>query len=74
MLPHFRAAAFCVPLGPLEDSVHHNADVREGTRLGYGGMGATVHRLPQSRGVCGGISEGASVAPYPQYTSHFSSF
>ena len=27
-LPHFRAAAF-VPLGPLEDSIPHNADVQE---------------------------------------------
>lgn len=53
VLPRLRAAAFFVPLGPLEDSVHHNADVREGTRLGYGG----VCHLPQSGGVCGGSTE-----------------
>jgi hypothetical protein len=44
VLPHFRAAAFFVPLGPLEDSVHHTADVSEGTRLGHGDVGATVRQ------------------------------
>ena len=44
MLAPFQAAAFFVSLEPLEDSVHHNVDVWEGTHLGYGGMGATVQR------------------------------
>jgi hypothetical protein len=56
------AAAFFVPLGPLDDSVHHNADVREGTCLGYGSVEATVCRLPQSVGVCGRSMEGVQVS------------
>jgi hypothetical protein len=51
VLPHYRVAAIFVPLGPHEDSVHHNPDVREG-------VGTTVRHLPQSGGVCGGSSEG----------------
>ena len=54
MLPHFRAAAFFVPLGPLEGNVHHYAGVREGTRLGHSGVGATICHLPQSGGIRGG--------------------
>ena len=58
VLPHFRAAAFFVPLGPLVDRVHHNADVWEGSCLGYCGVVATVRCLPQCVGVLGGSSEG----------------
>lgn len=49
----FQAAAFIVTLRPLEDSVHHYADVREGTCLGHGSVGATIHCPPQSDGVRG---------------------
>ena len=38
----------------VEDSVHDNTHVREGTRLCYTGVEATIHSLPQSGGVCGG--------------------
>ena len=54
MLPHFRAAAFFVPLGHLKENIHYYADVREGTRLCHGGVGATIRRLPQSGGIRGG--------------------
>lgn len=55
---HLRAAALFLPLGPLEDSVPHHADVREGSRLGYGSVGTTVGRMLQSGGLRGGGEEG----------------
>jgi hypothetical protein len=51
--PSFQAAAFFVPIRLPEDSVYYCTDVREGTRLGHGGVGAIIRRLPQSGGIRG---------------------